>query len=49
MGNGIANALGVQWGQMTPAQQVLGQLMNGKRSGTGKRRRKAKAEAEATE
>jgi hypothetical protein len=46
MGTGLANALGVQWGQMTPAQQVLGNaFMGGKKLGTatGKRRRKSKS------
>lgn len=29
MGTGIANALGVQWGQMTPSQQVLSGYLTG--------------------
>lgn len=50
MGTGIANARSVQWGQMTPAQQVLGQLLNGsarRASGTRKRRRTKKKAAAA--
>lgn len=44
MGTGIANARTVQWGQMTPAQQVLAQLLNkGRGTSTTRRRRKKKA------
>jgi len=46
MGVGIANARSVQWGQMTPAQQVLGQLIGGRtRRGTTKKRRSTKKKA----
>lgn len=48
MGTGYANALGVQWGQMTPAQQVLGNaFMGGKKLGTAKRKRRSGSKKKA--
>jgi len=49
MGTGIANARSVQWGQMTPAQQVLAQFVNGtsRRAPTRKRRSTKKKAASA--
>ena len=44
MGTGVANALGVQWGQMTPAQQVLSGYLSG---ALGGRRAKSKTKRRA--